>query len=140
MTETTISTIVVAICAALPPTILALASLRQGKKNHEAAIVVQKQVATNDKKTDTLMAQSAEISTIAQKIEVNDKKTDALIEKTTEIHTLTNGNLHVVTRELATANEKIQGLERLMARLLGDEQARATEKAAAADPTAKAPA
>lgn len=45
----------------------------------------------------------------------NGVKADSLVEKTTEIHTLTNGSLSKVQASLETANEKISGLEKLVA-------------------------
>jgi len=45
-------------------------------------------------------------------------KADTIIEKAAEIHTLTNSNLSKVTAALEVANEKIQGLEKLMASMV----------------------
>lgn len=47
-----------------------------------------------------------------------DRKADTIIEKAVEIHTLTNDNLSKVTAALGVANERIQGLEKLMASML----------------------
>ena len=43
------------------------------------------------------------------------KKADALIVKTAEIHTATDGNLSSLTKTLAVAQEKIDGLEKTIA-------------------------
>ena len=53
-----------------------------------------------------------------QKSKDNEKKSDIIIEKAAEIHTLTNSNLNAVTQSLKVANEKINGLERLMAEMV----------------------
>lgn len=45
-------------------------------------------------------------------------KTEALSRKTDEIHTLTNSNLASVTSALQVANEKISGLEKLVASMV----------------------
>ncbi len=47
----------------------------------------------------------------------NSRKTDTVIEKAAEIHTLTNSNLSKVTTALEVANEKIEGLQRLVAQI-----------------------
>jgi hypothetical protein len=56
MTEAAITVIVTAICATLPPTIIALASLRQSKANHDV-------VLANDEKTDKLLEKTTDIKT-----------------------------------------------------------------------------
>jgi hypothetical protein len=71
--------VITATIAALPPTILALATWRQSRKNTE--------------------------------------KADTIISKAEEIHTLTNSNLAEVKAELATANGKIEGVEKVIAAL-----------------------
>jgi hypothetical protein len=45
----------------------------------------------------------------------NVKVTERLDQKTTEIHTATNSHLDALTKALAVANEKISGLEALVA-------------------------
>lgn len=80
MTEATVVPIVVAIIISLPPTLVALAGLLQGRRNGASA--------------------------------------DRLMTKTAEIHTLADGNLTRVSTALDVANEKIVGLEKLMAQLI----------------------
>jgi septal ring factor EnvC (AmiA/AmiB activator) len=46
------------------------------------------------------------------------QKTDTLLNKTTEIHALTNSQLSTVTAALAVANQKIEGLEKLIVSLI----------------------
>lgn len=45
----------------------------------------------------------------------NSRKSDVIIEKAAEIHTLTNSSLSKVQSSLEVANEKILGLEKLIA-------------------------
>lgn len=45
-------------------------------------------------------------------------KADTIIEKAAEIHTLADGNLSKVTAALGVANEKIIGLEKLVAEVI----------------------
>ncbi|MEP7304222.1 MAG: hypothetical protein ABJA98_01765 [Acidobacteriota bacterium] len=58
-----------------------------------------------------------------------DQKADTIIEKATEIHTLTNSNLSKVTTALELANERIHGLEKLMAAMLATHNAADIERA-----------
>ena len=72
ITENVLLTISVAALTALPPTLMALATWRQGR---------------------------------------------TIIEKTIEIHTSTNSNLAALTKTLEVAQEKISGLENMIAEL-----------------------
>jgi 5-bromo-4-chloroindolyl phosphate hydrolysis protein len=54
-----------------------------------------------------------------KKAEVVEKKSDTIIEKAVEIHTLTNSQLSKVTAALEVANEKIQGLEKMLTKVEG---------------------
>jgi hypothetical protein len=45
-------------------------------------------------------------------------KADTIIEKASEIHTLTNSNLSKVTEALEVANEKIEGLQKLVGQMM----------------------
>lgn len=58
----------------------------------------------------TLMALAAFVVSIH-----NSKKSDVIIEKAAEIHTLTNSSLSKVQSALDVANERIIGLEKLIA-------------------------
>lgn len=82
--------IVAAVLAALPPTIAALAALRQGKQN------------------------AAKVAVNTQLTEDTGHKTDNLIKKTDEIHELTNSNLTSVKSDLAMANQRIKELQLLV--------------------------
>lgn len=53
----------------------------------------------------------------AETAEKSDKKVEAVAEKIVEIHTATNGNLSKVTTALDVANQKIDGLQVLVATL-----------------------
>jgi hypothetical protein len=48
----------------------------------------------------------------------NSRKADSIITKADEIHTLTNSNLTKVTNALAVAQEKIDGLQKLVTTML----------------------
>lgn len=105
--DPTISTILIAAFAALPPTIAAVtgliasrATLRQSRANASVA------------ENANLKAEASNV-----KADASNEKTDALLRKTEEIHTLTNGNLTTITAELRVANEKIAGLQALLSAL-----------------------
>lgn len=51
-----------------------------------------------------------------------EKKADTIIEKAVEIHTLTNSSLSKVQAALETANERIIGLEKLVASITAQKQ------------------
>ena len=77
--ETALTAIIGSILSAIPATIIAWATLKQGRANAEKA----------------------------QEINV----------KTDQIHTLTNSSLAKVQSALAVANEKIEGLEKLVGQM-----------------------
>lgn len=90
MSESTLITLVVAVLTALPPTIAALAALRQGKAN------------------------AVETAANTVLTEETGKKVDQVIVKADEIHELTNSNLTAVKTALETANARIEVLERII--------------------------
>jgi len=53
----------------------------------------------------------------------NGTKSDAIIQKSDVIHTLTNSRLTEVTAQLAVANEKIEGLQKLVSQMMEAEKA-----------------
>ncbi len=79
--------------AALPPTLVALAALRQGQENEIRA---------------------REIALVAQTTSL---KTEELLQATAKIHDLTNSNLTQVKADLAAALRQIKGLQELVAGL-----------------------
>ena len=87
MTEATVIALASAVLAALPPTLVALAGLRQGKKNA------------------TALGQNTEITAAVS------QKADALTATTAIIHQLTDGRLSSVMSDLGTANEQIRRLD-----------------------------
>ena len=95
MTETAIVAIVGSFFVALPPTVVALASLRQSKKNEIA--VVENTALTKE----------------------TSAKADSIIVKADEIHELTNSNLADMKNQLAVAMMQIRGLESLVTRIMG---------------------
>ena len=96
MTEATMIALASAVLAALPPTLVALAGLRQGKKNAES------------------LGQNTMITAAVN------QKTDALTKTTEIIHGLTDGRLSQVMSDLGTANEQIRRLDDVV-RDLSDE-------------------
>lgn len=86
MSEATVIAAVVAVMAALPPTIAALAAFMQSR-----AAVEQAKIAT------AVGASTAQ-------------KTDGLIGQVQQVHTLTNSNLSAVKAELAIATQQITSL------------------------------
>jgi hypothetical protein len=95
-----IASVVTAAVGAVPPTMVAFAALRQSRVNAAAA------AATDHKLTVT----AAQVKDTAQ-------KTDAIADKTTEIKVLADGHLSEVTSQLRVANERISGLEKMIASL-----------------------
>lgn len=93
MTDATVQVIWVAVCTALPPTLMALAAWRQGKNNSV-------EIAANSRITDN-----------------TEKKADTLISKTAEIHTMSNGQLAALQAALALEKTRNEGLERLVVEL-----------------------
>ena len=87
MTEATMIALASAVLAALPPTLVALAGLRQGKKNA------------------TALGQNTEITAMVS------HKADVLTAKSDVIHTLTDGRLTQVMNDLGAANEQIRRLD-----------------------------
>lgn len=83
-------TIVGMIIAVVPPTIAALAALKQGKENG---------VKADAAKTAADLAST---------------KADQLAAQTQEIHEMTNGNLSAVTDNLAAANARIADLHAII--------------------------
>lgn len=84
-------TLLAAGLTAIPPTLAALAALRQGQSNSKKADVV---------------AQQGRIAAV---------KTETLLVKTDEIHTATNGNLTALKAALDEALLKISTLENMIA-------------------------
>lgn len=68
----------------------------------------------------------------------NGLKADALIVETAKIHTLANNNLSAVNKSLEIANEKINGLQTLVAELAKTREVAAAVAAAAIRPSAPA--
>jgi hypothetical protein len=87
MTEATMIALASAVLAALPPTLVALAGLRQGKKNA------------------TALGQNTEITAMVS------HKADVLTKTTEIIHGLTDGRLSSVMSDLGVANEQIRRLD-----------------------------
>lgn len=75
----------------------------------------------------------------ADKAEVTDKKADDLVKKTDEIHVLANSNLAKVTASLELANEKINGLEKLVTSLMDNRNAAAISAASITSALAATP-
>lgn len=106
MTEATITTIVVTMVGAIPPTILSMAAWRSSRSADKSA----KAAAA----TAALSADST-----ARTVEATEHKATELIEKSAEIHKLVNSNLTAVKSDLAVANEKIATLQSLVEKLTG---------------------
>jgi len=116
---------ITAVVAGVPPTIVAWAVYRQTVANKNAAAET-KQAVVEAKQVIVDTAKSADASSrIAAETSA---KASTILEKTVEIHTLTNGNLSKVTTALETANEKIAGLEKLMAALAQQKTEATAEK------------
>lgn len=101
MSETVTIAIVTAFCAALPPTIVAIAALIQARTAAKAA------------------AKAANEAVVAAA--VSSEKSDLLAEKTEVVHKLVNSNLTTVKDDLAVtkadllqARERIEALEKLL--------------------------
>lgn len=94
MAETTIVAIVSAFLAAVPPTIIAIAVLKQTRRTDRTA-----------------RRASARTAVVAA-------RTGKILEKAKEIHESTNGNLSIVTEALRVANEKIADLEKMVTALV----------------------
>lgn len=99
MTDATIVTIAAAAIAAIAPTMVAWASLQQGR--------------LNGKKTDHNVTATAALS---QKV---DDKSEMLGIKSDEIHSLTNGNLTAVKHDLVVALREVTELRKLIVSMVG---------------------
>ncbi len=102
MSDDTIGRIVTSICYSLPPTLVALAGLRQSRRNNQQVEQKAKELAR----------------TTADTAAISDQKADALLTKADEIHEQTNSNLTKVKADLAAALIKIEQLEARVASLL----------------------
>jgi hypothetical protein len=114
MTEA-IQNVLVAFLAAVPPTLLAWAALRQSRvtaEKTEENTQITKETAVKTDENTVLTKQAAAQAAVA-----------AEGTKTTldEIHTLTNSNLSRVMADLGIANDRIISLEKLVNRLLEQE-------------------
>lgn len=119
---TAIVAIVAAVTGSAAPTIMAFAAWRKSKEASDktgevasAAKVAAKVTDALAVKTDLTVAQNARLLEKSDEAVV---KTEELVKKTEEIHTQTNGNLTKLTTALAVADERIAGLEKMVAVLI----------------------
>lgn len=90
MTDSTIQAIVIAVCTALPPTLVAYGALKQGKKNGD--------------KADTAIANS---ETAAQKATEVHVETQAIKAQAHDIKAQTDGQLSAMREENKQLREKL---------------------------------
>lgn len=106
MTDETIARLGTALLAAIPPTLVALAGLLQGRANHTQVQQQTDEIEVRTKKTATDLAVQVDA-----RATILENRTSALINKTDEIHDLTNSNLTLVKAQLAAALKRINDLE-----------------------------
>jgi ABC-type transporter Mla subunit MlaD len=97
MTDATVATIVVAIMTALPPTLVALAGLRQGKKTEAKQDVVVEKVDQAAALAETAAAQS---TVAVQQVSEVHSATKALTQQSGQIMEQTNGHLARLVAEI----------------------------------------
>lgn len=84
--------------------VLVIASIASGIVN-----IINAKAQADDRKLAKASRQRLE-----EMANTGDEKADKIIEQGVQIHTLTNSNLSKVTADLATAIEKITGLEKIV--------------------------
>lgn len=114
MSDIVLIAIVTAFFGAIPSTIIAIASLLQGRENavkQEENTVI---TAAVEKKTEAIAVTAAK----------SDVRNEKLVEDVAKIHELTNSNLTAVKSDLMVALQQIKSLQELVTLLSDDKRDR----------------